>query len=195
MTKWWCVVSFWLCWVWSVWTKFNVGCDDDIERESRRTTSCYNTNMIDWDAASSLPSRCVWLYPQNCSFYIPQIHWIDVCTWLSARWQHRWSLEWLDDETAPTHSKHGLGKIVYVFFFPHNEFELSIWKSSPIGVWRYSPAYKQSVQLSYDFWLVCRKPHKKTHFRLKRRKKVFGKRCWTATTDCVIKCWKLKWCW
>ena len=116
MTKWWCVVRFWLCWVWSVWTKFNVGCDDDIERESRRTTSCYNTNMIDWYAASSLPSGCVWLYPQNCSFYIPQINWIDVCTWLSARWQHRWSLEWLDDETAPTHLKHGLGKTVYVFF-------------------------------------------------------------------------------
>ena len=109
-------------------------------RESRRTTSRllkqYKSNMIDWYAASSLPSRCVWLYPQNCSFYIPQIHWIDVCTWLSARWQHRWSLEWLDDETAPTHSKHGLGKIVYVFFFPHKEFELSIWKSSTIGVWR-----------------------------------------------------------
>ena len=154
--------------------------------------------MIDWerDAASSLPSRCVWLYPQNCSFYIPQIHWIDVCTWLSARWQHRWSLEWLDDETAPTHSKHGLaGKIVYVFSFL--TMNLS-WVSGNHHLLVYE-GIAQTISKVCNWamisdWFVENLTRKLTS-GWKEEKILLGKRCWTATTDCVIKCWKLKWCW
>ena len=63
-------------------------------------------------------------------------------------------------------------------FFSFLTMNLS-WVSGNHHLLGYEGIAQPISKVCYDFWLVCRKPHKKTHFRLKRRKKF----CWTATTD------------